>query len=344
MTESYINPTEDERRYLVPFEIGISKTLLYGQPVIMSHRSELIKTLLPRLSLTEPNSIAPEENVDPDALIFFWNYINGSSKPPKKLSVEFLTNLWKLLNYFNIDIKSDLMTIYLQTIDEHFSSMIGYSPVMDDILKKVKIIDPMMYNQFTNKIKEYEAKQRMKPLIIIHEHGTTNYEQIDPQNMDNRLMELRYGISTNSQGKKIVTIPQDRGLGSFLGSSPPGGQYTYPEFNKDLNAYVMTSVGATPEELNRDSVLLIGTKNAHYPDTPTLDRKDIPGSLAKLGWDVVTDPDGTKSVKVPISFGLGGYLLGPNGTSIPRPREYDYFTYPERVSTIGVYIMQFKHK
>lgn len=104
MTEVYTNPTEDERKYLTPFEIGTDKFLLYGSPIVMSQRSELIKSLLPRLSLTDPNPIAPDQKVDQKVLTFLWEQLNGANKPLEDLSVDFLINLWPLYDIHSVHI------------------------------------------------------------------------------------------------------------------------------------------------------------------------------------------------------------------------------------------------
>lgn len=78
--ESFTNPSEDELRFLVPFEVGEQKIHLYGSLVVMSYQSELIKRLLDKLDTKEFNVLAPEMKVNEPSLLTLWSKMNGKDE------------------------------------------------------------------------------------------------------------------------------------------------------------------------------------------------------------------------------------------------------------------------
>ena len=79
MTEFVTNPTSAEQKFLVPFQIGSEKIVLYGSPISMQLRSELIKALMDKLTPGVTVTLLPDEKVNPNSLLFLMNKLNGIS-------------------------------------------------------------------------------------------------------------------------------------------------------------------------------------------------------------------------------------------------------------------------
>lgn len=315
--EVYSNPTENERKYLTPFQVGSSKITLYGQPIIMSQKSELMKSLLPRLSPSEPNQIAANEKIDQKVLTFLWEYLNGVDKSFNELSIKELFELWPLLNYFDINVEDKLITQYLEQINNNLSNIIDIHEaeykLLPEILQKVKLIKPVTFEQITYNIAQHKKKKRVKRLLSMGA-GNVDYGDVDPEDMDNDLRSI--GARILDDDKKIVMIK-----GSYGASKGKYKLYSYPEFDKDLNAYVMRPVESpkVPLVLKR-----VGTGGLDE-NVSVINDADIDGSLWARGWDVVGDFD-DKSVRVPVGN-----------------MRYKYYTYPEWDKTRQAYVMLLKH-
>lgn len=146
------------------------------------------------------------------------------------------------MNYFNIDVNSDLLNEYLRSVDKNIVGMIKFDrSTVDDIVRKVEVFNPIMYDKLFDKIKEYEAKQRMKLLVRMFPNGnSTNYGLVDPQNMDKAL--LRVGtIQTTPEGKKLIEIVS-QAFPPLLGGGRTFSLYSYPEYDKASDTYVMRPV------------------------------------------------------------------------------------------------------
>lgn len=86
-----IDPTESEIQYLRPFLISQDKIRLYGSPVTMSFKSELIKSLLDKLT-TEDNILAPDMKVNSKSLLYLWYRMNGADT--QELEDREIIDLW----------------------------------------------------------------------------------------------------------------------------------------------------------------------------------------------------------------------------------------------------------
>lgn len=152
--KTFTKPTKGEARFQVEFQVGINKIPLYGSPATMSLKSELIRTLLDTLSTDEINVLAPSMDVNKEALYILWMTMNGihvkySEKP------NILIGLWPLLNYFNIDVKDEFITEYIDKLIKYFPKELFSSEnkdILTDVMTKIKIMDEAKYNLLMNSI------------------------------------------------------------------------------------------------------------------------------------------------------------------------------------------------
>lgn len=234
--EAFTNPSPTERKFLVPFEVGSDKVLLYGGPIVMSSKSELIKSLLEKLDFKEPNSLAPDMKIDPKILMFLWDRLNGINTSFSSLSVDDLFNLWPLMNYFDINTKSEILSEYLKTVNNLLPTIIhkypSYESSLMDILGKVKLIDPQTYRAIMDYFNLIESRKVQMPLLALNKSGPRHYGYIDSTDIDKALIWLRLKIEIKD-GKKIIKIPKAYNLsGDRL-------YYTYPEYDQTQDAYVI---------------------------------------------------------------------------------------------------------
>lgn len=250
--EIFTNPTEDQKKFLTPFEIGSEKILLYGQPINMSMKSELIESILPNLSTTDPNPIAPDEKVNPNSLNFLWVKLNGVDTV-KSLSLKDLVELWPLLNYFNINVKDKVINEYLKLITLNANSIMGdpeYNSIFLSILNKANLIDPLIYSELKREYDWYEENKRLKHVALIDANGDRKdlHLVLDSGNLDKSL--LRYVNIETIDNKRVIVdtervpVPILQGL---AGLGHPGYVeervlYTYPEYDPKLNMYVIRPI------------------------------------------------------------------------------------------------------
>lgn len=236
--ETFTNPTSEEKKYLVPFEVGDSKIILYGQPIIMSMKSELIKTLLSKSDLNESIPLAPNTKIDSNILSFLWERLNGIYTPFEKLSIKEVLELWPLMNYLDINVKSEILSEYLKVISKHFQVIVHkypeYESQLKDILGKVKLIDLIIYAGLYSQLDSTIKEKKSIPLIVMtpQEYGRS-YGKIDSTRMDEALQKIGTEI-TESNGKKAVYIPS-----SLRPYGANSGYFSYPEYDEKYNAYVI---------------------------------------------------------------------------------------------------------
>ena len=243
--ESFINPSKDELRFLTPFEVGDQKIHLYGSPVVMSYQSELIRGMLDKLDTKESNVLAPNMKVNESALLTLWSKMNG--KPANWENNLSRIDAWSLLNYFDINVKEEIMKDYLDSLVDKFPPELTdhkYENVLADMLRKIKIISPMHSNSFLEMIEE----QGNKALIIFHPDGRQSESRFNPI-FNERTMEILdnvgYKLVTNDAGKSFYVAD----LRWYRGSSIYSKYYSYPTWNEKEDAYAMYPANEKGEKL-----------------------------------------------------------------------------------------------
>lgn len=160
----YLDPDVEVQRFLVPFVVGTNKIKLYGHPDLMMVRSELVKSLIDKLSLTQDNPLAINQNVDsPNGLIIVWLYIcNVLQRIPLIDPNDYLA-IWYWLNYFDVPYKSEFVTGYLRGLaDTKYLTQLVLpenKELRDDILRKTKVIDSKLADLLSAKI-AYETRDK----------------------------------------------------------------------------------------------------------------------------------------------------------------------------------------
>lgn len=226
----FTNPSPAELKYLTPFEIGESKIHLYGAPSIMNLKSKLIESLLDKLS-PDTNTLAPKMKINPNSLMYLWTKLNGSDSELPTDSLDII-EIWPLLNYFDVDVKDSLVYGYINHIlIDQISTLIKHQDLLQDVLKKIKIIDPKLYDTYQKKIKTHEMGGL--PLIIKYNDAKFNTIIVDPNNLDANIKEKLKGIAYSLMDGTVngygIYVPAIRGFQLFSIPEWNGSEYVmYP--------------------------------------------------------------------------------------------------------------------
>lgn len=239
----FTNPAEDQKKFLITFDVGADKIRLYGNPVTMSVYSELFKSLLDKIDSKETNVLAPNMKIDnPQMLNFLWEKMNGVDVDlPNNLKD--LIDLWELMNYFDIDYTSKFVTEYMNAIHEYqnpyklvkegkfLEDNPGYSERLDNLSSKIHLI----------------KEKREKKLITVYlsqPDSYLNYTFIDPYNLNKSLsggaispIKLVYDKRGNEYYKYVDIMSKN-------------DYYTYPIWDKERDAYVQYQVDPKTVEIN----------------------------------------------------------------------------------------------
>lgn len=166
-TRIFTDPTPSEAKYLIPFEIGEQKILLYGAPTIMSLRSNLIASLLDKLD-KGPNILAPKISAPKEALLYIWYELNRfHAEFPRGYEED----VWELLNYFDVPIQDKLITNFVNMFAKHFPTYYAendYKEFMDNMLTKIKVFDSVGYGIISNKLNHYREKNARPIIVKVH--------------------------------------------------------------------------------------------------------------------------------------------------------------------------------
>lgn len=206
----FTDPTPSEAKFLIPFDIGESKIRLYGSPSIMAARSELMKSLLDKIEL-EGNVLAPQMKVNKNSLIYLWTYLNGLNvKLPE--NTKDLVEIWPLLNYFDVNSNDPMIENYIESMLNNIKSIefmlqnSEYNALLDDMLKKVKIIYPWRTYYQTNVNSARNKIERKHEFKVLREYSTSwaggGSMQINDTKMEESLESRGYQPVINSQGIK----------------------------------------------------------------------------------------------------------------------------------------------
>lgn len=87
-------------KFMTKFIIGKEEVILYGNPIIMSYHSELIKSLT-ELEVKSEYVIAPDIPVNPKLLKIFWLHLNGITDLKFCPSLQQIIILFETCCYFN---------------------------------------------------------------------------------------------------------------------------------------------------------------------------------------------------------------------------------------------------
>ena len=154
--KSYLNPDPELQRFLVPFTVGANKIKLYGNPNLMISKSELIKSLIDKLSTTEINPLAiNQEIIQSNGLIIVWLFMNNVvALPPTTIDAKDYLDIWQWLNYFDVPYNSDFVKDYIKNLflPTYIKQLMApeNKGILADILIKVRIINPLVYSSLTN--------------------------------------------------------------------------------------------------------------------------------------------------------------------------------------------------
>lgn len=112
-----------KEKFMTEFLIGSNKIKLYGNPIVMAERSELMKASLPKLS-QPPYQFAEFGKILERPMTLLWLYMNGYGEFSAKnqLTLEEALHLFRLFGYFDVkttDMFYALMVLFfLATSDE----------------------------------------------------------------------------------------------------------------------------------------------------------------------------------------------------------------------------------
>lgn len=151
MDQIYLNPQEEDQKFLTKFLVSDQKLPLYGLVPAMKLNSELIKSLADKL--TQENELAaniPLQNEK--SLKTVWLYINGLDKEFKHVAYTGIVpyankavGMWPWLNYFDVpytgqDFKQ--YTFNLIASGPYFAELTKpeNKSIFDDVVKKITFI------------------------------------------------------------------------------------------------------------------------------------------------------------------------------------------------------------
>lgn len=187
-------PSEDDRKFLSKFVISKQKIELYGSPVEMSRRSELIRTAYDKIYPGKEYSLA--ENITPQGtqpINIVWTLINnqwGHDSYEKRhgdyayyhhgnLQPETYLDIWNWLNYFDVNCEHGdtcefLLDYFTRLLDNerYFKYLQEHKDLLNDILKKTKVLLPNFNDEY-DLIVPGTIKLIFKPTEILGEPGTT---------------------------------------------------------------------------------------------------------------------------------------------------------------------------
>lgn len=117
-----LDPT-NAAKYFTCFEVGKEKIKLYGNPVVMSVRSKLFKTLLENDdAIKDGTALAPEMEVKPKllSLINLWIWMNGINTQSyfynlENMTLTFLSDIWDWFKYFDLDPSNTVFNHFVMT-------------------------------------------------------------------------------------------------------------------------------------------------------------------------------------------------------------------------------------
>lgn len=162
MTEqTFINPSDTEKKFLTKFSVSSSKIELYGVPSAMQSRSNLIGSMLDKLDVDGTNVLA--ENIlvgNEESLRAVWLYLNlwDDKLDTEKVTPVVAIKIWPWLNYFDVPYKDRYVSSYLYVLvneDEYFDEFMKPENriILNDIMSKIKLINKYMGEALGNKIK-----------------------------------------------------------------------------------------------------------------------------------------------------------------------------------------------
>lgn len=166
MTEkTYLDPDEEELRFLTKFAVSSEKLTFYGIPPLMRTKSELIKTLMDKLDTKETNILA--ESIPPGnkkSLEIVWLYLNQQESQFKLLEhhsdLNIIVQIWPWLNYFdvpydNLNVKSYVSVL----VNKCFNELIKpeNKSILDDLSAKIKYISQDSEKTLVGKLKKHNS-------------------------------------------------------------------------------------------------------------------------------------------------------------------------------------------
>lgn len=114
-------------KFMTKFTIGFNKIVLYGNPIVMSNRSELIKSMLEMDREDGEYFLYTRDEILEKSITILWLHINGFLTLTRNLDTSEYFQLLKLANYFIINNRHFLdncESIVMNNIDENSRKII----------------------------------------------------------------------------------------------------------------------------------------------------------------------------------------------------------------------------
>lgn len=236
ISKIFVDPTKGQAKFQILFQVGTDQFELYGLPSLMSLKSELMESLLDTLNPSEVNILAPNMKVNKESLYFLWermNFLCNSSWT--NLKSDTMIGLWPLLNYFNINVKDNIVTGYISELTKNFPKELilpENKDILNDMLKKIEIIDKESHSKLiTESIKASASK-----VSYYGSYGRGSTVLYNPDFPEKIFLGNNYvwTLETDPDTKRMF----------YLWKDPAGGHitnryYTFPEWDENKKSYVM---------------------------------------------------------------------------------------------------------
>lgn len=214
---------KNERRFLDPkygakfmtyFEVGNEKLVMYGNPVRMAEKSEVVASLL---DTSPPFQLASDITAYGGAIMVLWLYLNGfdieetdrfgwQRNKLARLSIGGLLNFYHLTNHLNVEIYNEKTD---KSLLDHFLATLGAAIVRDkEAVKKFSgqigaIINKIVVSN--QKVDAVDAISRIFRSGVVEGH--VGYAPIIAREIDKLLYKARTLAYRN---RLLGWIPKDK--------------------------------------------------------------------------------------------------------------------------------------
>lgn len=238
--------SEYRKKFLTEFKIGKLGITLYGSPMEMSFRSDLIKGLLGPMSESKaPYIVGEVVDMMRNPLVIVWLYMNrggtSSGMRPKvdKLSFDEWVNMFEIMSYFGIEVSDSnrLGYSWLRAIQKHVElRQIGgvvsrhgatrdevrrNAPTLIKILDKLRTINSQLYNDMFSLVinnQEIISNTHNIPVIRLNPDGRVillgTMERKSKEDINE--IEKFWTPDRIEKGKRYYTFPRAFGNTKFV--------------------------------------------------------------------------------------------------------------------------------
>lgn len=235
----------------VKFTVSIQKVELSGSPLIMQIKSNLIKSLIDKLDLQNPNPLASNIPLrNKKSLQIMWDYLNSTSdefSKPFTLNPKDMVGIWPWLDYFDVPYDSKEVKDYVKHLmdDNNFNELIRpqNKSILDDVLKKIKIIDADVDNFLVHKLYDIQLEFMNGPIAVC---GRFTLDKRDIKESLNKISEI-------SLVNETYWFKMDLYNDILMKSSYPDGYkaYWYKPENDVRRHNIFGSTWKTPDNMIR---------------------------------------------------------------------------------------------